>query len=81
MYGICDFECMYVLCTTGGLGHRQQLQVLHEKDPCCFKGEGRHEELQKMNFKVNSETASPNFRTVVVDGDKHKFTQEDKLMI
>ena len=46
-------ECQYVLA--GLEKGRYSVQIIHEFDPCCFHGHGRHEEIKRYNAFVQSQ--------------------------
>jgi hypothetical protein len=46
----CNYTCQYVLA--GLEPNRYSVQILHENDPCCFRGEGRHPELMAYDAAV-----------------------------
>eukprot|EP00746_Dinoflagellata_sp_MGD_P036639 gnl/MRDRNA2_/MRDRNA2_187964_c0_seq1.p1 gnl/MRDRNA2_/MRDRNA2_187964_c0~~gnl/MRDRNA2_/MRDRNA2_187964_c0_seq1.p1 ORF type:complete len:451 (+),score=71.16 gnl/MRDRNA2_/MRDRNA2_187964_c0_seq1:52-1353(+) len=78
MYDVCDFECMYVL---GALEEdRQQLQVLHEEDPCCFAAAGHHYDILKYNHEVQ-QISKGYMCTAVTKGNVHEVNLRDKTLV
>ena len=78
----CNYTCLYTL---GALEpERYQLQVLHEDDPCCYYGHGRHPGIEAYDGAVQSTlSALPGgaFSTVVSDWNVHAVCQMDRFMI
>ena len=65
---------------------RTSLQILHENDPCCFRAEGRHDELLEYDAAVAAELhARPEahgvFSTAVSDWAVHAVCPRDKELI
>ena len=65
---------------------RTSLQILHENDPCCFRAEGRHDELLAYDAAVEAElNARPEthgvFSTAVSDWAVHAVCPRDKALI
>ncbi|CAJ1337807.1 unnamed protein product [Effrenium voratum] len=56
-----------------------RVQVLHEADPCCFHGCGRHERIEDFNRYVRGRAAGL-FRTVVTEGNMHEVNPRDKIV-
>eukprot|EP00947_MAST-08B_sp_MAST-8B-sp1_P000539 g539.t1 len=87
-YSICDYKCMYILA---GLERgRVSIQLLHERDPCCFHGLGRHPQILSYNTAVQQVLTSRQntpeggagwFSTAVVDWDKHEYSPRDRRVI
>lgn len=50
---------------------RYSVQVIHEFDPCCFHGHGRHEEIKKYNRWVQSQIEG-HFETCPTMGHIHE---------
>ena len=74
---ICDYECLYTLA--GLEEDRYSVQVIHEDDPCCFHGYGRHERIQAYNKEIQSRIAG-HFETVVTVGNVHEVNVRDKIV-
>lgn len=54
LYRDCDMECFYML---GALEPgRRRVQMLHEKDDCCFAAEGRHKEIRAYERRCQDAT-------------------------
>jgi|EP01049_Picozoa_sp_SAG25_P012317 hypothetical protein len=74
--------CRYILA--GLEKHRQQLQILHEKDPCCFRaGGGRphgHATILKYNSQVQGEIDGY-MCTAVTAGNVHEVSLRGKTII
>ena len=64
---------------------RTSLQILHENDPCCFRAEGRHDELlaygASVTAELNARPASGVFSTAVSDWAVHAVCPRDKALI
>ncbi len=60
--------------------NRTHVQVLHEKDSCCFHGCGRHDRIRAYNAFVHGE-AKGNFATAVTTGNVHEVNFRDKTII
>ncbi|CAK9072027.1 unnamed protein product [Durusdinium trenchii] len=56
------------------------LQLLHEADPCCFHGCGRHRRIQEYGDFVRARSAG-HFRTVVTEGNLHLVNPREKIII
>eukprot|EP01065_Artemidia_motanka_P027499 TRINITY_DN32698_c0_g1_i1.p1 TRINITY_DN32698_c0_g1~~TRINITY_DN32698_c0_g1_i1.p1 ORF type:complete len:388 (+),score=111.27 TRINITY_DN32698_c0_g1_i1:65-1165(+) len=80
----CNYTCQYTL---GGLeAGRYQIQILHENDPCCYYGKGRHDRIIAYNDAVEealSETGSPcgGFTTAISDWNKHEICPRDRQIL
>jgi len=75
---VCDYECQYILA---GLERgRYSVQVIHEFDPCCFHGHGRHEEIQRYNRFVQSQIQG-HFETCPTVGHIHEVNLRDKTVV
>eukprot|EP00658_Telonema_sp_P-2_P072571 TRINITY_DN61697_c0_g1_i1.p1 TRINITY_DN61697_c0_g1~~TRINITY_DN61697_c0_g1_i1.p1 ORF type:complete len:109 (-),score=9.12 TRINITY_DN61697_c0_g1_i1:218-544(-) len=75
---------MYILA--GLEPGRLSVQVLHEDDPCCFRGRGRHPQILAYNDGVQGvlETRSGGagwFSTGVVDWNVHEYSPRDRKLI
>jgi hypothetical protein len=82
IYSICDYTCMYVLAALEA--SRAQLQLLHEWDPCCFRGQGRHPQIRAYNSHVQTMLlcAQGGFMaTAVTAGDFHEVNVRDKVNV
>eukprot|EP00658_Telonema_sp_P-2_P072572 TRINITY_DN61697_c0_g1_i2.p1 TRINITY_DN61697_c0_g1~~TRINITY_DN61697_c0_g1_i2.p1 ORF type:complete len:380 (-),score=71.73 TRINITY_DN61697_c0_g1_i2:218-1357(-) len=84
LYARCDYTCMYILA--GLEPGRLSVQVLHEDDPCCFRGRGRHPQILAYNDGVQGvlETRSGGagwFSTGVVDWNVHEYSPRDRKLI
>lgn len=83
VYAECDFKCQYVLA---GLDPgRVSIQLLHENDPCCFRGHGRHPRILAYNDAVQSVLLSRGdggwFSTAVVDWPLHEYSLRDRAVM
>eukprot|EP00659_Diplonema_papillatum_P007514 gene7514-11508_t len=73
----CNYTCLYVL---GGLEpHRAAVQVMHEEDPCCYHGCGRHGRIEEYTNWVRGEVAG-SFGAVVTVGNVHEVNERDKVI-
>ena len=70
---------MYVLA--GLDAGRTQVQLLHDHDPCCFRAEGRHKEIEVYNAAVQNAGISGLMRTVVTAGNFHQVNLRDKAVV
>eukprot|EP00035_Acanthoeca_spectabilis_P007183 m.133454 g.133454 ORF g.133454 m.133454 type:complete len:444 (-) comp13837_c0_seq1:1123-2454(-) len=80
VYSACNYTCMYVLA--GLEQERQQLQILHEQDPCCFRA-GRpngHAEILGYNRNVQSQIDGW-MCTAATEGNVHEVNLRDKTII
>lgn len=59
---------------------RAQVQVLHEQDPCCHHGCGRHDRIRQYNAWVRA-VSSGAFATAVTVGNVHEFNPRDRVII
>ena len=74
---IANYSSLYVL---GALEpNRTHVQVLHEQDPCCFHGCGRHDRIRAYNGFVRDEAAGL-FATAVTQGNAHEWNVRDKTI-
>eukprot|EP00657_Telonema_sp_P-1_P000071 TRINITY_DN1010_c0_g1_i2.p1 TRINITY_DN1010_c0_g1~~TRINITY_DN1010_c0_g1_i2.p1 ORF type:complete len:193 (-),score=43.14 TRINITY_DN1010_c0_g1_i2:228-806(-) len=83
LYARCDYTCMYALAA---LEHpRVSVQVLHEDDPCCFRGRGRHPQILAYNTAVQGVLQGSKeggwFSTAVVDWNVHEYSLMDRKVI
>ena len=75
---VANYTSLYVL---GALEPgRTQVQLLHEQDPCCFHGCGRHDRIREYNSFVRAEAAGA-FVTAVTQGNAHEVNPRDKVII
>jgi len=85
MYDACDFACMYVLAALEP--HRHQLQLLHEKDSCCFAAQGLHGPIRAYNDFVQRQLAAQGaggggwMQTAVTAGNYHQVNYRDKVLV
>jgi hypothetical protein len=56
------------------------VQLLHEQDPCCFHGCGRHDRIRSDNAWGASQAAG-NFASAVTVGNAHEVNIRDKSII
>jgi hypothetical protein len=67
---------MYVLAALEA--ERAQLQLLHEWDPCCFRGQGRHPQIRVYNEQVQAALVGVKggfMATAVTVGDFHEVSK------
>lgn len=79
IYSICNFTCMYILASLEEA--RNQVQVLHDHDPCCFRAEGRHGEIKQYNAQVQAAGIQGWMRTAVTAGNFHQVNVRDKVIV
>jgi hypothetical protein len=75
---VCDYTCLYVLA--GLEAHRYSVQIIHEQDPCCFHGCGRHARIQEYNNYVQGQIAGL-FATAPTVGNVHEINPRDKVIL
>jgi len=59
---------------------RYSIQVIHEHDPCCFHGYGRHDRIIRYNQWVQGQ-AQGHFETTPTVGNVHEVNLRDKTII
>lgn len=75
---VANYSSLYVL---GALEpNRTHVQLLHEQDPCCFHGCGRHDRIRAYNGFVRGEAGGV-FSTAVTTGNAHEVNLRDKTII
>jgi hypothetical protein len=74
---VCDYECLYALA--GLEPSRYSVQIIHEKDPCCFHGYGRHDGIREYNARVQQHIQG-HFETVPTVGNVHQVNVRDKAV-
>ena len=74
---VCDYECMYALAALEA--HRSSVQIIHEFDPCCFHGHGRHGRILEFNARVQAQVAG-HFETCPTVGNVHEVNPRDKVV-
>ena len=74
---VCDYECLYALA--GLEKNRYSVQLIHEQDPCCFHGYGRHDRIREYNARVQGQIEG-HFETVVTVGNVHEVNERDKTV-
>ena len=74
---VCDYQCLYVLA--GLEVDRYSVQIIHEHDPCCFHGFGRHDRIRKYNAYVQHNIQG-HFSTVPTIGNVHEVNVRDKTI-
>lgn len=70
-----NYTALYVLAALEA--DRASLQMLHEADPCCFHGCGRHKRISEYNEYVRSQ-AKGQFQTLVTEGNLHQVNPREK---
>ena len=83
----CNYTCMYLLA--GLEPHRWQVQMLHERDSCCFATAGRHDQMRAYEANVRAELVAAGraktghgWFTVTADNHtKHEVCDRDKATI
>ena len=79
IYSVCNYTCMYVLA--GADSGRAQVQLLHDHDPCCFRAEGRHDQIMQYNTAVQRAGIKGWMRTAVTAGNFHQVNLRDKTVV
>lgn len=74
---VCNYTCLYTLA--GLEANRYQVQIIHEHDPCCFHGYGRHERIRAYNTLVQGRIEG-HFETVPTVGNVHEVNVRDKTI-
>eukprot|EP00438_Fugacium_kawagutii_P009405 Skav202016 [mRNA] locus=scaffold1138:58510:59766:+ [translate_table: standard] len=72
-----NYTALYVLAALEK--DRTSVQLLHQEDPCCFHGCGRHRRIQDYNRFVRQESSGL-FRTVVTEGNLHEVNPREKII-
>merc|ERR1712113_957992 len=79
---IANYSSMYVLAALEP--QRNSVQIIHDKDSCCFHGCGRHSRVRAYNEWVHGELRSNNggkFATAITSGNVHEVNPRDKVII
>lgn len=84
----CNYTCLYALAAlpaAAGEPPRHSLQVLHENDPCCYYGKGRHESILSYDAAVTNwlgpAAAGGTFSTAITDWNQHAVCLRDRVVI
>ena len=82
--GDCNYTCLYTLAALEP--RRNSLQMLHENDPCCYYGKGRHAGIMEYDANVSAAlvatgAAHGGFSTVVSNWNVHAVCQMDRLLL
>eukprot|EP00756_Hemistasia_phaeocysticola_P060816 Hpha_TRINITY_DN4345_c0_g1::TRINITY_DN4345_c0_g1_i1::g.50019::m.50019 len=83
----CDYQCLYALAAFGP--HRYSVQLLHEDDPCCYFGRGRHTLIKQyiadvgavLNATDPREGGHGGFSTAVTDWNLHEVCPRDRVVM
>ena len=75
---VANYSSLYVLA--GLEPGRTAVQIIHEQDPCCFHGCGRHDRVREYNAWVKSQIQGK-FQTAVTQGNAHETNPRDKAII
>ena len=83
----CNYTCQYLLA--GLEPERWQVQMLHERDSCCFATIGRHDQMRRYETSIRAElqsagraTSGHGWFTVTADNHtKHEVCDRDKATI
>ena len=85
----CNYTCQYLLA--GLEPHRFQVQILHERDSCCFATVGRHDQMRAYEANVRAELGAADragsvdahgwFTTTASNHTKHEVCDRDKAII
>lgn len=88
--GVANYTQLYALAAIDANGtrdNRASLQVLHERDPCCFYGRGRHERIKAYDAAISAAVASlparrrVSFSTAITNWSLHAVCQMDRVVI
>ena len=83
---VVNYTQLYALATIAadGFCSRTSLQLLHEDDPCCFSGHGRHAGILAYDAAIGA-ALSPNgsgvFSTAITNWNVHAVCQMDRVVI
>ena len=75
---VANYTNLYALAALEA--NRTSVQILHEQDPCCFHGCGRHARIREYNGYVAG-VAGGNFRTAVTAGNVHEVNPRDRAIL
>jgi hypothetical protein len=75
---VANYTSLYVLA--GLEEDRTSVQIIHEQDPCCFHGCGRHDRIREYNAFVHSQIGGQ-FVTAATVGNAHEVNFRDKVII
>lgn len=75
---VANYTTLYALAALEP--NRTSVQVLHEQDPCCFHGCGRHDRIRAYNADVASR-ARGLFQTAVTSGNVHEVNPRDRVIL
>lgn len=80
MYQHCAHVCMYALAALEP--RRAQVQLLHDRDPCCYSAEHLHAEIKEYNAFIR-ELPGVNgwFQTAVTAGNIHQVNYRDRVIV
>jgi hypothetical protein len=88
-FAACNYTCQYLLA--GLEPGRFQVQILHERDSCCFSPQGRHSQMLGYQHNVRAELQLQGgsnatslhgwFTTTADDHRKHEVAAQDKTII
>eukprot|EP00440_Ansanella_granifera_P069496 gb/GFBE01075398.1/.p1 GENE.gb/GFBE01075398.1/~~gb/GFBE01075398.1/.p1 ORF type:complete len:425 (+),score=78.23 gb/GFBE01075398.1/:2-1276(+) len=72
-----NYTALYVLAALEP--GRTSVQMIHEADPCCFHGCGRHRRIEEYNAYVRAHSQGQ-FRTAVTEGNLHQVNLREKAI-
>ena len=75
---VANYSTLYALAALER--NRSSVQILHEQDPCCFHGCGRHDRIRAYNGDVGSR-ARGLFQTAVTSGNVHEVNPRDRVIL
>lgn len=75
---VANYSTLYALAALEP--DRASVQIIHEQDPCCFHGCGRHDRIRAYNADVATAAAGL-FQTVVTTGNVHEVNPRDRVVI
>ncbi len=91
-FSACNYTCQYLLASLEP--ERFQVQILHERDSCCFSPQGRHDQMLAYESNIRAELqvddrtgggagASKHgwFTSTANDHTKHEVCAQDKTII
>ena len=82
LYRECNYTCMYLLA--GLESTRYQVQILHERDDCCYATVGRHDQMLAYESNVRAELGARAehgyFTTTASNHTHHEVAPVDKAI-
>lgn len=91
-FNACNYTCQYLLASLEP--ERYQVQILHERDSCCFSPQGRHDQMRAYEANIRAELQADDrsghsaatskhgwFTSTADDHTKHEVCAQDKTII